>query len=414
MGFPGTRSTTAALAGLAALVAAACLPGTAAGNERSTELLRAGYLSAYNLDHDEALAAFRRAVEADPADPAAYRAIAAITWLNLMFTRGALSADEFLSSLPESNAAIKPPPAELAATFRANIDKAIVLAEAQVRARPRDAQAHFDLGAARGLLAAYTVTIEGSLFGAVGLARGAFKATERVLALDPSRKDASFFTGAYRYAVANLGSVKRWLAYMAGFSGDKERAIRMLEESAAYPSDVQPDARILLVLVYNKEKRYDDALRLLDGLRRDFPRNRLLWLESAATDMRAGRAARALEFLNAGIAAFEQDTREKAFGEGAMWYAKRGAAYVELGNRAGAEADLRKALASRGRDWVHGRCHLELGKLADLSGNRTAAVAEYRLAVALCGRDRDPIGRTEAERLMNRPFSGTNAAPRRQ
>jgi len=402
------------VAGLAVFLAVVCLPGAAAGNARSGELLRAGYQLAYNLDHGEALAAFRRAVEADPADPAAYRAIAAITWLNLMFTRGALSADEFLSSLPESNAAMKPPPAGLAATFRTNIDKAIQLAEAQVRVHPRDAGAHFNLGASRGLLAAYTVTIEGSLFGAVGLARGAFKATEQVLVLDPSRKDASFLTGSYRYAVANLGSVKRWMAYLAGFSGDRERAIRMLEESAAYPSDVQPDARILLVLVYNKERRYDDALRLLDGLRRDFPRNRLLWLESGATEMRAGRPVRAIEFLDVGIAMFERDAREKAFGEAAMWYAKRGAVHVALGERAKAEVDLRKALAAEGRDWVHGRCHLELGKLADLSGNRTAAVAEYRLAVTLCGRDRDPIGRTEAERLLNRPFSGTNAASGRQ
>jgi tetratricopeptide (TPR) repeat protein len=130
--------------------------------------------------------------------------------------------------------------------------------------------------------------------------------------------------------------------------------------------------------------------------------------------MRAGRPARALEFLEAGIARFERDARQKAFGEAAMWYAKRGTAYAALGDTARAEADLRKALAAEGRDWVHGRCHLELGKLADLSGNRTAAIAEYRLAVALCGRDRDPIGRTEAERLLSRPFSGTNAAPRRQ
>jgi tetratricopeptide (TPR) repeat protein len=410
----GARAMVAGVAGLAVLVAAACLPADAAGNQRSTELLRAGYQSSYNLDYDEALAAFRRAVEADPDDPAAYRAVAAITWLNLMFSRGALSADEFLSSLPESNADMKPPPADMAATFRTSIDKAIKLAEAQVRHHPRDAGAYFNLGAARGLLAAYTATIEGSLFGAVGQARGAFKATEQVLVLDPSRKDASFFTGSYRYAVASLGQVQRWLAYLAGFGGDRDLAVRMLEESAAYSSDVQVDARVLLVLVYNKERRYDDALRLLEGLRRDLPGNRLLWLESGAAEMRAGRPARALEFLEAGIARFERDTRKKAFGEAAMWYAKRGTAYAALGDRARAEADLRKALSAEGRDWVHGRCHLELGKLADLSGNRTAAIAEYRLAVALCGRDRDPIGRTQAERLLNRPFSGTNAAPSRQ
>ena len=415
MWFPGARETVAVVAlFLAAAGSAGNAAGNAPGNERSAELLRAGYQAAYNLDHEEALAAFRRAVDADPGDPAAYRAIAAITWLNLMFSRGALSADEFLSSLPESNVKTKAPPADMEATFRTNVQKAISLAEAQVRQHPRDAGAHINLGAARGLLAAYTVTIEGSLFEAVGLARSAFKVIENVLKIDPSRKDASFFAGSYRYAVANLSAVKRWLAYLAGFGGDRERAIRLLEESAAYPSDIQADAKVLLVLVYNKERRYDDALRLLEELRRDFPRNRLLWLESGATDLRAGRPARALEFLDAGIAMFERDARPKAFGEAALWYAKRGAAHAVLGDRAEAEADLRKALAAEGRGWVHGRCHLELGKLADLSGNRAAAVAEYRRAAALCGGDRDPVGRAEAERLLKQPFSGTNAARGRQ
>ena len=127
-----------------------------------------------------------------------------------------------------------------------------------------------------------------------------------MLALDPSRKDAAFFTGSYRYAVANLGSVKRWMAYIAGFGGDRDRAIRMLEESAAYPSDVQADAAIVLTLVYNKEDGTTMRCGCWRGCASSFPRNRLLWLESGATDMRAGRPARALEYLDAGIAMFER------------------------------------------------------------------------------------------------------------
>jgi tetratricopeptide (TPR) repeat protein len=130
--------------------------------------------------------------------------------------------------------------------------------------------------------------------------------------------------------------------------------------------------------------------------------------------MRAGRPARALEFLDAGIAMFERDPRLKAFGEAALWHFKRGTVHAALGDRARAEADLRKALDAQGRGWVHGRCRLELGKLADLSGNRTAATAEYRMAAALCAGDRDPVGREEAERLLKKPYAGTNAAPGRQ
>jgi tetratricopeptide (TPR) repeat protein len=409
---PGPRSRLTSLAAIALL--AVLFPATAVSNPRSAELRRLGFELAYNLDHDEAMATFRRAVEADPNDPAAYRAIGAIAWLNLLYRRGALTSDEYLGSLAEQNASLKSPPADLAALFRTNVERALRLAEEQLRRRPGDAEAHFNVGAAVAQLAAYTATVEGSFVGAVGAARRAFQEQERVLELDPSRRDTGLVLGSYRYAVANLGAVMRWMAYLVGFGGGRERAMKLLEECAAYPSDVQTETSLMLVLIYNREKRYDDALRTLSLLRRQFPRNRLLWLESGSSDMRAGRPVQALEYFDAGIAMFELDARPKAFGEAALWYAKRGAAHAALGNRAGAEADLRKALAAEGRDWVHGRCHLELGKLADLSGNRTAAVAEYRRAEALCGTDRDPVGRVEAERWLDRPFSGTNAAPGRQ
>src|SRR5512143_3396036 len=120
MRLAGARIGAMWAAGLAVAIAAVLEPRAAADSARCAELLRAGYQHVYNLDFDEALAAFHRAVDADPQNPAAYRAVAAVTWLNLMFTRGALSSDEFLSSLPENNAAVKPPPADAVAVFRAN------------------------------------------------------------------------------------------------------------------------------------------------------------------------------------------------------------------------------------------------------------------------------------------------------
>ena len=55
----------------------------------------------------------------------------------------------------------------------------------------------------------------------------------------------------------------RWVAYMAGFGGDRERGMQLIEEAAAYGGDNQDDARFALVLLYNREKRYDDALEQL-------------------------------------------------------------------------------------------------------------------------------------------------------
>ena len=83
------------------------------------------------------------------------------------------------------------------------------------------------------------------------------------------------------------------MARLAGFGGGRERGLRMVEEAASYPSDVQTNARFTLIVIYNREKRFDDALRVIAELQRQYPRNRLLWLEAGSTALRAGRPAAA-------------------------------------------------------------------------------------------------------------------------
>src|SRR6185295_5281404 len=147
--------------------------------------------------------------------------------------------------------------------------------------------------------------------------------------------------------------------------------------------------RFALVLLYNREKRYDDALKALAALRERYPKNRLAWLETGATALRAGGAADAERWLNDGLARSAGDARTRMFGEDALWHYKRGTARAWLGKTAEADADLRKALSSEGRKWVHGRTHLELGRMALKGGNTRAAREELTTAVTLCESDND-------------------------
>jgi tetratricopeptide (TPR) repeat protein len=187
---------------------------------------------------------------------------------------------------------------------------------------------------------------------------------------------------------------------MAGFGGGKERGVRLIEEAAAYTGDNQTDARLALVLIYNRERRYDSALEQLAILRQQFPRNRLIWLESGATSLRAGRPADADRVLTEGFSKLAADGRPRMFGEDALWFYKRGAARAALGRSADAEQDLRKSISSEGRSWVHGRAHLELGKLLSSAGNRAAAMAEFQSAATLCDADNDGATADEARRLL--------------
>jgi tetratricopeptide (TPR) repeat protein len=389
------------LALVAALLAA---PAAAAASPESAALRARATAHAYSLDYDVATRDMEAAVGADPRDAAARRGLAMIPWLMISFRRGAVTVDDYLGSISKQNVALREPPAELATRFHEQMAAALALAEEEAAARPDDVEALYQLGATIGLRASYVATVEGRILDGFRAARRAFNAHEEVLARDPSRKDAGLVVGMYRYVVSQLSLPLRMLAYVAGFGGGKERGLAMIEEAAAHGGEASADARFALVLLYNREGRHADALVTLQQLQQAFPRNRILWLEAGATALRAGRPADAERLLNDGLARMEADDRPRMFGEEALWRLKRGTARLALGRDREAEDDLRRALSLESRKWVAGRAHAEMGKLADLRGDREAAKAAFERAAALAREDNDPIGESAAEGWLDAPY----------
>jgi tetratricopeptide (TPR) repeat protein len=379
--------------------AAVCLSSTAVAGQTARELRDRASEYAYNLDHDEAIRLLRGAVAANPRDSASHRALASSIWVNILYKRGAVTVDHYLGSFSRSRVDVKPPPPELDAEFKREIALAIELAEQRVKASPNDPQAHYDLGKALALQASYIASVEGRLLAGFKAARRGYDEQERVLELDPQRKEAGLVIGTYRYVVSTLPLPMRWMAYVAGFGGGKERGLRMIEESATAENEDRTDVMFALVLLYNREKRYDEALGILRELRRRYPRNRLVLLEAGATATRGGRAADADALLTEGIAMFERDQRPKIPGEAALWHYKRGAARVLLGRRTDAEADLKLALGPDAALWVKGRAHLELARLAMQRNDRESARREAALAAAACQKD-DPICVEQSKRVL--------------
>jgi Flp pilus assembly protein TadD len=373
-------------------------------NERSATLRARGYDFAYNLDYDEAAREFEAAVRADATDAAAERGLAAIPWLLISFRRGAVTVDEYLGSLSLQNVAMRQPPADLAERFRRHSARALELAEAAAKRRPRDAEALYQLGSVVGLQASYVATVEGKILGAFRAARRAYDLHEEVLELDPSRKDAGLIVGTYRYVVSIMSLPLRMMAYVAGFGGGKDLGLQMIEGAAASRTEASADAKFALVLLYNRERRYGDALRVLVELQRAYPRNRVLWLEAGATALRAGNAVEAERQLAAGLKLLASDGRPRMFGEDALWLQKRGAALLALDRVASAETELRRVLMLESRRWVAGRAHAELGKIADLRNDRAAARSHFRQAVELSEEDNDSIGADAARRWIDTPY----------
>ena len=95
--------------------------------------------------------------------------------------------------------------------------------------------------------------------------------------------------------------------------------------------------------MYNRERRYDDALECSQELRRLHPRNRLVLLEAGSTALRGGRAGQAEELLTEGLAMLAADKRQRIPGEEGLWRYKRGAARVARGRLDAAAQDLQAA-----------------------------------------------------------------------
>ena len=372
----------------------------ALANRASDELRARAANDLYNLDRESALSTYRQAVSVDPEDAAAYRGLASTLWLSITFRRGNMTVDDYMGRVSRTDLKLPPPPADTAAAFKDALDRALALTRKRLAVNAKYVNAEYELGAAVGLRASYLATVEGSVLGAFRASREAYDAHEQVLKQNPARTDAGLIVGTYRYIVAALALPLRMVAYVAGFGGGKEKGLQMIEAAAGYPGDNQTDARVALVLLYNREQRYDDALKQLARLRADYPRNRLFWLESGSTSLRAGHAADAALFFDEGIGRLTSDTRTRMFGEEALWYYKRGAVRAALGRPVDAQVDLRRSIASEGRNWVHGRAHLELGKIASSSGDRATASAELRAAITLCEADDDSGSAAEARRLL--------------
>ena len=398
------QPTRAAL--IAALLAGTVVTSLQAQGEPPQQLRARAFDLAYNLDHDDAMTLLRRAAAAAPEDPASHRSLAAVLWLNILFRRGAITVDHYLGSFSRATVDLPKPPPEVDREFRQLVARAKELSERQVKAAPRDAAARYNLGAVLGIEASYVATVEGRMLAGFKAARRGYDEHEKVMELNPSLKDAGLIVGTYRYIVSTLSLPVRMMAYVAGFGGGRERGIRILEETAAAGGETRTDAMFGLVLLYNRERRYSDALRVLQELRRLYPRNRLVVLEAGSTALRGDRAEEAEVLLTQGMQMLARDQRMKVPGEVALWHYKRGAARAALGRSEQALADLKIAVSGDAQSWVQGRARTEIARVALRRGDRTTATSEARQAETLCTKGNDPVCVETARRLLRSSHGG--------
>ena len=184
---------------------------------------------------------------------------------------------------------LKPDPAIRADLFRAT-GKARELASASLANDPKDADALFALFMAAGVESDYTILIEKKYLRSYSLSKETHKYSRSLLAMNPPVYDAYLSSGMLEYVVGNLNFFFRLFVRFDQIKGDKQKAIDDLRLVIDHGRFYPPYARILLSVIYLRDKKPDKALALLKEYERDFPENALIRKEIVRISEKIKRA----------------------------------------------------------------------------------------------------------------------------
>jgi tetratricopeptide (TPR) repeat protein len=347
-------------------------------------LVDAGFNHFYNLEYDEAIACFEKAIALHPDSPDLHSHLAQTLVFREMFRDGALESElvsgtnSFLRR-PKLN-----PTPEIETRFLDEVSKALALAGARLKTNPNDTAAMYDMGIAYGLRSNYYWVVKKSWKESLRDATSARRQHNHISELEPDNVDARLVQGLHDYIVGSLPWHVKMLGFLVGIRGDKEKGIRTVEYVAAHGRLDRSDAQFLLCALYRRENRTRLAIPIVQGLIGRYPRNYLLRLELAEMYSMAGDGTHGLETLEEvarlktrRAPGFDRLPWEKIyFQEGSIqfWYNQLDRSLENM---------KRVAAASEDVDLNTGvRAYLRMGQIYDMKQRRPEAVEAYKKAIA--------------------------------
>jgi hypothetical protein len=190
----------------------------------------------------------------------------------------------------------KPDP-EVRKRFLGALAESRRLAEGELKKNPKQKTALFVLSQNYGLEANYLFMIDKSYLAALRAGNKARKYSDELRAIDSEYVDAYLVAGVQEYVVGSLPWAIRALVAFGGIHGSKEKGRAWVERVADEGDSLQTEARVLLALLYRRERRPLDAAKVLEGLIGQFPRNYVLRLELASMYLDAGQRDKGLNVL---------------------------------------------------------------------------------------------------------------------
>ena len=254
------------------LLAALALVGSAgAARAEHTPSLDAGFRLMYELRFVEARGQFASWQQQHASDTFGYAAEAAACLFEEFYRQGVLTSAFFLDDEKLLGGVAAKPNEALRSGFMAANRRARELAQQQLRANPRDANALLALTLSTGMLADYAALIEKKQLDSLRYVREAERQAKQLLAVAPENADAYLALGAANYIIGCLPMYKRFFLWFGGIRGDRKAGMEQLRMTAMRGHYLKPFAKMLLALAALREKQDDLARSLLAELNREFP-----------------------------------------------------------------------------------------------------------------------------------------------
>src|SRR6056297_52215 len=239
------------------------------------EKLQVGIEAFYNTEWEKADSLFQELMEEDENDPQPHFFSSMMPfWEYFFIEQNEELADEFLS----------------------RSEKAVNLSEQKLDSSPNDTTMVLLLSGLHGyrsLVAAgesnYRVAIRSGMTG--------FSYTRKLLSLDTDRPDARIGRGMFYYMLGSVPSELKWATNIAGLKGDMEQGFEELKIAAESDSYVSNDATMLLMYLYNKEERYEEALSYAEKLTERLPKNIIFKFKKAEILENSGNKDQAREIF---------------------------------------------------------------------------------------------------------------------
>ncbi|HEU4933037.1 MAG TPA: hypothetical protein VFT48_13235 [Pyrinomonadaceae bacterium] len=367
---------------------------TEAERARFEELRRSGLDALYNIDYDKAQRDFKEIVQLFPNHPGGYQLLAARVWIKTLYESRRLQVSLYSSESFYTNGDDKVDP-KIVTEFRNLTRQAKQLAEAKLKQEPKNIEALDFLANTEGLKASFEEAVERRHFAALRNGNDAVNHHREVLKLDPKYIDAQITIGLYEYVVGSLPLPIKILAGATGYRGSKRRGLQMLEQVAREGRWSQDDAKTVLVLLYTREKRFADVVKLTRELSAKYPRNYLLKLETAdalvslaGVKRKEKDLAGAVQAEKEAFATFDEVLRDRNVRDSAaraldLIHFKYGEALLMAGyHERAAKEFLAATKADSAEAGLVTMAHLYAARSYDAAGKRDDALAQYKQVLA--------------------------------